>query len=65
MDDYELRKFIDRQKQSSWGNVEFANVNGRSVREIFPRKRLNYENELIRMIDAARAWERRCKNSKR
>ena len=59
MDDEELQDFIDRQKPSSWGNVERAIVNGRTVREISPCKRLSYENELIRMIDAARSRGRR------
>ena len=65
MDEHELQDFIDRQKPSSWGNVDQAVVNGRTVREMSPCKRVNYENELNRIIDAARARERRLNKDKK
>ena len=65
MDEHELQDFIDRQKPSSWGNVDQTVVNGRTVREMSPCKRVNYENELNRIIDAARARERRLNKDKK
>jgi hypothetical protein len=53
MDDEDLQDFIDRQKPSSWGNVGIAKMEIRTAIGIFPGKRLNYESELIKRIDAA------------
>ena len=58
MDEHKLQDFIDRQKPSSWGNVEERTLNGKTVRCISPSKRPNVENSLHRMIDATRAGER-------
>jgi hypothetical protein len=65
MDDDELQHFIDRQKPSSWGDVEERTLNGKTARWISPSKRPNVENSLIKMIDANRARERRWNRDKK
>jgi len=59
MDEKDLQDFINRQKASSYAQVESKTVKGERVNECFPVKHLNYEKTLIELIDASRPKKRR------
>lgn len=63
MDEKDLQDFIDRQKESSYAQVESKTVKGKKVYEWSPAKRLNYEKTLIELIDASRPKKRRFRKA--
>ena len=59
MNEKAIQDFIDRQKASSYAQVESKTVKGKKVYEWSPAKHLNYEKTLIELIDASRPKKKR------